>query len=385
MTRIRGEGIESGGRAVDGTIGASPGPSLLERRYRTWLRLLPPEYRDRWEEEMVETFLATADAEDPDFADYGRPPTAEVASVLALAVRLRLGGMPTQRSQEWGAAARYVALAGMLVNAALSVWGLLSLAVFVVTSGGGVRPDPADLSRLTFTSQESEWLVTELWTRLFDQALGVLWIGAYFALVLGRHRLARRLGTAALLPGVGMLGLGVLADVFGLPFNPTTPTSVLVTVLLAVPLAASLAFGPVLPPDRRRVWLRAGVAGLLLSPAFELVTVGLVLLGRDSVLLNVLDWVGLSTVVLVGASVVASGRRVADRRGWELALLVLAGLLFVARLCISVAYLPPTADSRDAAALVVHAVELLALAGVGAGQIVALRRSAPAVQPVRQP
>jgi hypothetical protein len=360
-----------------------PAPSLLEQRYRTCLRVLPAEYRDRWEDEMVATFLATACAGDPDFADYGRPPVAEVASVLGLAVRLRLGGMPTQRSREWGAAARYVALTGLLVNASLAVWGLLPLAVYLLTGGFEVRPEPGSPDRVSFASTGYDPAVVQLWPRLIDQGVGILWIAAYFALVLGHHRTARRLGVLALVPGFLMIGFNLVAGLFGLPANRTTLTSVLVLVVLAVPLAATMAFGPDAPPLERRPWLRAGVAGLLLSLVFEVMTVGLLLLGQAPTLAYVLDWIALCSAVLVVAAVVGSGRRVADRRGWELALLVLAGLLFVVRLTTAVAYLPPLTNPDNAVLPWVQLVELLALGAVGAAQVVALRRSAP--QPAAQP
>src|SRR5712691_13419723 len=66
----------------------------LEVRYRSLLRVLPAGYRETWEEEMVATFLESMATDDPDragyLADFGRPSWSEVASVLALAVQLRL-------------------------------------------------------------------------------------------------------------------------------------------------------------------------------------------------------------------------------------------------------------------------------------------------------
>jgi hypothetical protein len=72
---------------------------------------------------MVATFLesmASDDAEAAEYlADYGRPSWSEVASVAALAVRLRLGAAdPPLRSGAWGEAVRLVALMGLLVHAA---------------------------------------------------------------------------------------------------------------------------------------------------------------------------------------------------------------------------------------------------------------------------
>ena len=80
--------------------------SRLEQRYRLLLRtLLPASYRKVWEEDMVATFLESMDTDDAEaaeyLADYGRPSWSEVASVAALAIRLRLGAA--------GAPPRYVA------------------------------------------------------------------------------------------------------------------------------------------------------------------------------------------------------------------------------------------------------------------------------------
>jgi hypothetical protein len=97
--------------------------SVLEDRYRSVLRMLPASYRAVWEEEMVATFLetlATDDVEEAEYrADFGRPGLAEVASVAALATRLRFGGADAApRSFAWGEAVRRVALVGLLAYAA---------------------------------------------------------------------------------------------------------------------------------------------------------------------------------------------------------------------------------------------------------------------------
>ncbi|MGK5741455.1 hypothetical protein [Micromonospora sp. URMC 103] len=71
--------------------------SRLEERYRFILRLLPAAYRQEWEDDMVAAFLRSMDTGDPETtayaADYGRPSLSEVASIVSLAVRLRLGGL----------------------------------------------------------------------------------------------------------------------------------------------------------------------------------------------------------------------------------------------------------------------------------------------------
>ncbi|HEV7975148.1 hypothetical protein [Amycolatopsis sp.] len=79
----------------------------------------------KWADEMVATFLesmATDAVEDAEYvAEFGKPSWAEVVSVVALAVRLRLGGgASSARYFAWGAAVRIVALVGLLVNALLA-------------------------------------------------------------------------------------------------------------------------------------------------------------------------------------------------------------------------------------------------------------------------
>ncbi|HEV2373446.1 MAG TPA: hypothetical protein VGS19_14890 [Streptosporangiaceae bacterium] len=68
----------------------------LEQRYRRVLRLLPGYYRDKWEEDMVAAFLDSWLTGDPEADEYitqaARPTWGEVASVVAVAARLYLGG-----------------------------------------------------------------------------------------------------------------------------------------------------------------------------------------------------------------------------------------------------------------------------------------------------
>lgn len=80
----------AGGMIADVTVSAEP--SLLERRYRRLLRVLPPGYRERWADDMVDTFLdvRAGTAADEESYALGRPGASDAADVLALAVRLRL-------------------------------------------------------------------------------------------------------------------------------------------------------------------------------------------------------------------------------------------------------------------------------------------------------
>jgi hypothetical protein len=165
-----------------------PVRSRLEQRYRRWLRLLPASYRAVWADEMVATFaesMATDDPEEAEFAaDYGRPSWAEVGSVVALAVRLRLGtaGGPA-RYAAWGAAIRQVALLGLLAQAVLSIDGAL-LRLWSAGKLPGLAPPAPGWTLALPTSRLS----------LAWEFSGLLWAAAYLALVFG-HRLAARLLT----------------------------------------------------------------------------------------------------------------------------------------------------------------------------------------------
>lgn len=87
-------------------------PTTAERRYRRLLRLLPPWYRERYTEEMVEVYLAGAPG------DQARPGAAEIAATLRLALttRARRLGRPS------GATLLLVAVVGSAVLAAGAGW-----------------------------------------------------------------------------------------------------------------------------------------------------------------------------------------------------------------------------------------------------------------------
>ena len=116
----------------------------LEQRYRRVLRLLPGYYRDKWEEDMVAAFLdswMTGDLdEDSVTMEYDRPSRQEIASVVALAARLYLGGAGTPRRYfAWGQAVRLAVLALILIHAQAGLDGLVS----VLLAGSRHRIVPA--------------------------------------------------------------------------------------------------------------------------------------------------------------------------------------------------------------------------------------------------
>ncbi len=95
--------------------------SPLEQRYRAWLRLLPAPYREVWQDDLVATFLDGAeDIDEAGLAD-AHPTWSEAGSVVALAVRLRLGAPgATPRAVALGAGLRLLALVGLLAPTILS-------------------------------------------------------------------------------------------------------------------------------------------------------------------------------------------------------------------------------------------------------------------------
>lgn len=146
----------------------------LELRYRRLTRVLPAHYRQAWEDDMVSTFLeaTTTHSEDPDYElDYGRPDARETASILALALRLRLSSEGPPRYALAGEVVRRLALAGTVFQASLAlITGILRL----------TWPPPLVRDAPTTT------LILEL-----------LWLPALAALLTGRRNTAAAFITAA--------------------------------------------------------------------------------------------------------------------------------------------------------------------------------------------
>lgn len=294
--------------------------NVLEQRYRFVLRMLPASYREAWEEDMVATFLAsmdTADVEDAEYlADYGRPSWSEVASVIRLAVRLRVGGvgMPPL-SVAWGEtvrAVRLVGLAVLLFNAVSGTWGVWRM--FWLANQIPGLPAPAEVPVLPLDFWPVVWNV-----------VGLLWVAAYLALVFGQWRTARLFAVLAFVPFVGFAVRDALAA------DPATAvlarwSDVLVSALLLLTLAA---FHRDTPLVRRRPWLIAFVVGMALTPVLEFV---LWTVPMDSQWL--LDWAGLGCVLAVAAALVYLAGQVVGRSpvpSWALALALLSVAAFVLR------------------------------------------------------
>ncbi|GII87152.1 hypothetical protein Ssi03_51420 [Sphaerisporangium siamense] len=215
--------------------------SLLEDRYRRILRLLPASYRAEREAEMVGAFLEGAgDARDE---DNPRPHWSEVASVLALSVRVGLGGVgAAPRFFAWGEAVRLVATLGLAFQATLSSAWLTELLRGTVMSGLG---DAGSAQRL--------WDMAHALTYL-------MWIAAFILLVRDRPRAAKLSALLAL----------------ALSYAPIVETGAVLwdgdrslvphTVLVVVPVLALLTGFHRDAPRTRRPWRTAAlpvVAGVL--------------------------------------------------------------------------------------------------------------------------
>lgn len=301
----------------------------LEQRYRKMLRWLPTSYRRRWEDNMVAAFLESMHTDDPEDADYiahcGKPSRAEKASILRLAIRLRLGGAGTgPREFAWGQAVRLVALIGLTANTVMAMGGVWH----VLWETGQVPWPPVPLlvggsSLATHTPWDTTLLL-----------LGLSWGAALVAILYGRRRQAMVFSTLALTPTVyGLVVNTVIAFGSGLyAFLPTQYVGALVT---AVPMAALAAFHSDAPPMRRGSWLLA----LGTTPALAAVVEFLPWApGIGSYLL---DARGVWSVALIGAAVLHLARGHADASPWTLALALLVPVVLgvqVLSLSITVAF-----------------------------------------------
>ncbi|MGW4500550.1 hypothetical protein ACWENR_18295 [Micromonospora sp. NPDC004336] len=346
--------------------------SRLEERYRLVLRLLPAAYRRQWEEDMVAAFLDSMDTGDPEttdyLADFGRPSLSEVASVLSLAVRLRLGGAGAPpRSHAWGQAVRLATLMAMLAQA-VTVTASVAVALWL---SGNIEWLPAPAPDLALTPPRDAWRTA------WDLA-GYAWLPAYVALVLGHRRVARAVALLAVLPPA--VTTAVEQATGAAPLTALPWAMRLFDVLLLLGMAA---FHHDAPPVPRRPWLLALPIGILLVP------VPLFVAQAATPALTLLDWPGLACVVLTAAMAVhlALGRR-SRTLPWSLAFTLLAA----ATLALRAVTLPDHgAQAQGGILTAIAAVQAVAVLAVGAPVAVpavrALRRlpPVPAVAPVPEP
>jgi hypothetical protein len=255
--------------------------TFLEDRYRRLLRWLPEPARSRWTEDMVDTYLTAAIADD---AEVGTPSLADQWDVWRLALRLRLGAPGgTVRAIVAGQTVRLVALAGSVALATMGVvaevgraWmhGLLPALPSPPLAGTPVPFGLRGLGEVTL-----DLLAVALVVCLIRGAGAARPLaGGIFAgwLVL---TVAQPIGWPTLLPAVlpliTWIGLPLLAAALA-PSAPVTPSPrwVLLLPVVAVPVwAASVQ------PAEPIGWLTAlaSPGGLL---AAGVVVAGMVLLAR---------------------------------------------------------------------------------------------------------
>jgi len=295
--------------------------TVLEDRYRSVLRLLPRSYRQTWENDMVATFLestATDDIEQAEYvADFGRPSASEVASVAALAARLRLGGADAEpRSFAWGEAVRRMVLVVLLVQAAVIAMDLLEESWR--TGSISWLPEPGRALALGPAS-------TGVWDILLTHG-GLFWVGAYFTLVFGERRGAAVLASI----GFGLLLTSVTLDLVGggASVTLTTVFDLALSALLVLGLASFHAGSP---PVRRRPWVIAFGIAMLVGAVPEMVFLNQGV--SDPILF---DWPGVACGVMVAAALVHLLGPVFGRPRpaptWSLALALIAPIVLVQRI-----------------------------------------------------
>jgi hypothetical protein len=336
--------------------------SLIERRYRRTLRLLPAWYRDRWADEMVSSFMEGSYAAEPDrdLVEAGRPRLAESLSVATLALRLRLGGDGAPpRALAWREAWRRVALLTLMYAAGASAVQV-GLLVTLILDGRFVRPDGQIVNPHTY------WLSYA--TPLFQ----LPWLVAFGLLVVGRLRAARDFAVTAT---VLSMAVPVVSAVFGegpiwtytitlIQLWAAVPAIVLVVLSIAAP-----SVEPVLPRPVRAAWFGGfGVALVALVGLSAMMRSGPDGIVWDSV--STLCAVLILATLGVLAAGLVSGRPSAP---WLLALAVVgAGSALIRWLTL----FPIT----DAYVAIGTAVTILAAAAAGlaaATGLAALRREAP--------
>jgi hypothetical protein len=324
----------------------------LERRYRRLLRILPTDYLAAWQEDMVTNFLASMDTEDPDLAeylaDYGRPSWSEVASVVALAVRLRLPGLRTRlggvgappRNVVWGDAVRLVALIGLLSHAASATVGL-GMTLWASGQLPAFPPPPAEWH----AAPPAPWWQS---VTIVDH---LLWLPAYLALLFGQRLVCRILAILA-------LSVVVLANL--LRFDASAPfvlSDMAFFAFAALPVLALVAFHRDAPPVRAWPWLVA------LPVAVAVEAAPLLTQPADLRIFPLLDWPAAGCAMLVTAALVhlALPRRAAS---WSLALALLGAAVFGLRVMTMMEYARAALEAQRTTLAVLGMVEAAAVAVV---------------------
>jgi hypothetical protein len=259
--------------------------SLLEQRYRMALRLLPTDYRKRWGDDMVATFLEGAyesAPDDPELVEMGRPTWGEIRAVVGLSIRLRLGGAEAPaRPRLWGDAVRQFALLALVAFASVAIVGPV---VALLARAGAFDPVATP----------------DTWEKA-AQMLELLWVAPLFLVLFGQFRAARGVAAAAVVADVGVQVLVVV--MVGTASNLTW----FLVGLGAVVVASLGLYQSSTPRPRPAPWLASAaiLAALSMVTAFA----GIV----------AIDWFGLCCV-----AVVCAGLIVRHSPSWTLAVALAA-------------------------------------------------------------
>jgi hypothetical protein len=339
--------------------------SVLETRYRALLRILPADYRAAWEDEMVATFLqgmATDDEDEAEYlAEFGRPPWSEVASVVGLAVRLRVpvvrryigGTAAAPRHRAVGDAVRIVALLGLVTNAARAVVGL-AMQLWLADRVPGLPPPP------------EEWgagaALARPWPTMLV-LLGFTALPAYLALVAGRWSAARLLAAVS----AGSVLLAAATDVVA--GDPFRLTRILMLLIDGVLLAALWAFHGSAPPIRRRPWLIALPVAVAVAAG---TLIGTNLAGPR--VWQILDWPALCSVP-VAAGLAIHLARPGRGAAWPLAMTWLAAMVLGQRLLTLAEFAGNVPPAQSHAVLVAGAIEIGVVAALGLPVALRARRA----------
>lgn len=283
-----------------------------ERQYRRVLRLLPADYRERWEEDMVSAYLDSV-------SDGSRRSAGEWLAVAWLALRLRLSGShASPRARLWYQTALGIAMLTTLYEA-------LDATSRVANLVGGTISVNVDVQ---WPNHVAYWWETLL----------LVWVAAFACLVLGRLVAARVLVLVALLHELGLTSLIVAHTLspswWGLPPREFSTMNQAWLVLTAVAVF-------LVPRDFRpsRAWLAA-----YLVPAAVLLPVGVVSqseisreLASSSAALVPPQWLQQLSVLNVGTFLhvgVIAGMAIAllRARQWLLPLAVFGGAVATVQL-----------------------------------------------------
>jgi hypothetical protein len=233
----------------------SPGPASAERRYRRLLRIHPSWYRERYEDEMVEVYLAGQ--------PEARPRAGEVAATARLAVVARLRQVGRAGAATWwllAIAATTAMAASVVVRTGLTIRSRLS------DSGGWVLGPDGRLARPA--PSVPDWQLLDLH--------GLLWLAALGLLLLGTRRTALVVASVTAVLDVSR-GLGPLVSRDSAFLEVALARADLQAALLPLVAVGAIVLSGRAPGERPRAGSRvvsAGISGVLLALGWTLFRLG---------------------------------------------------------------------------------------------------------------